>query len=136
MSLLSGYFRLQRVDVGFDSENLVMTEIRLNDSYDTDDRRAAYFAEVLSQVEALPGVKSVSAIPDPPISGYGMWGPNFYREGYDDSDAMEIGTHLIGSSYFKTMGIQMLAGRGFTSRDAAGSLQRRGNAPHSHQLPA
>ena len=120
--LLSGYFQLQRVDVGFDSENLVMTEIRLDDSYETDDRRAAYFAEVLTQVGAVPGVKSVSAIPDPPISGYVMWAPNFYREGYDDSDAREMGTHLIGSNYFETLGIQVLAGRGFTSRDAAGSL--------------
>jgi len=120
--LRTSYGRLMQVDGGFDPENLVMTEVILDDSYATSEKRAAYFDEMLAAVATLPGVESVSAIPDPPISGYSMWAPSLYPEGRGSSNAEQMGAHLIGPDYFETMRIRLLGGRAITSRDNAGSL--------------
>jgi predicted permease len=65
----------------------------------------------------VPGITSVSLVPDPPVSGYTMWAPSVYVEGGAQEDAELVGTHMVGPDYFETMGISLVGGRSITISD-------------------
>jgi putative ABC transport system permease protein len=87
-------------------------------------RRAAIVEDTLERVRALPQVKSASSIHSLPTKGTSGTAydradrplpPPGARQGGDVS--------VISSDYFRTMGIPMLSGREFDSRDHIGSPQ-------------
>ena len=118
--LIASFVRLRQIDPGFDASRLVMTEIGLPEAYSTDQRRAAYFEELLTAARALPGVESATLIPDPPLSGFDMWTPGVYPES-PGVDSVSLGTHLVGPDYLATLGIRMLKGRDVTIGDLGGA---------------
>src|SRR5262245_20221496 len=125
--LLNSFLRLQRVNPGFDSHNVLTFRIRLPaNRYSQQTQVAPFYRELVSQIEAAPGVKSVSAISALPLSPYrGTTG--FSIEGVatppDNPVPYSTDFRAVTPGYFKTMGIQLVRGRDFGPGDELRSTQ-------------
>jgi putative ABC transport system permease protein len=120
--LIKSFWRLQQVDPGFDSQNLLSVEVSLPVAkYLESQQRTAFFQQVLEKVSSLPGVSSAAVITSPPLSGRRNI-DIFPIEGYPEpkglSDAPLADFRLISTDYFRMMGIPIFQGRSFVEGDA------------------
>lgn len=117
--LIESVFRLRGDNPGFNPANLLTMRISLPLArYDTDQKRNAFFAELVRRVELLPGVTSAAAAMTLPMTGYA---------GTPVQDASEpplkLNERLIAiiqvvtPGYFHALEIPMLRGRDFSERD-------------------
>ncbi len=120
--LITSYLRLLRIDPGFEPRNVLTFDLTLPVPPYTADRQLRFYDELLSKLNQLPEVKSaVAGWPVPftisPSSGFEIEGRSF-RPGYTPTARV----HLVSPGYFRTLGIQLKAGRDFTGRDNLNSL--------------
>ena len=122
--LIRSFLQLVKADPGFNSENLLTMNLVLPAAnYKEGPQRAAFYADLLRRVEALPGVESVAAVNHLPLGGSNS-STGFLVEGIP---APPPGQEFLGRyrvctpNYFKTMGIAVLKGRAFTDQDKAGA---------------
>jgi len=113
---------LQHVPPGFDSRNLLVTDIGLPGSrYPNDSAAAARFDEILRNVSSLPGVASAALVSRMPIVG-GGGDCNFRRDGAaSDGASFNAQVRVATPSCFETLRLPILRGRNFSSIDAAGA---------------
>ena len=110
--------RLQRVDVGARIDNVITMAIDLpRDRYPSGNHLAAFYPILVERVNAIPGVVSASVAGDVPLEGTG--GENLRLPGRDDR--LLVRFKRADESYFATLGIPILAGRGFTAGDRPGA---------------
>ncbi|MBC7883047.1 MAG: ABC transporter permease [Anaerolineae bacterium] len=117
--LITSFLRLQEVQPGFDTHNLLTMVLSPADfKYPSNGAKARFYQQVLDNIEALPGVTSVAAISDTPLSGSNLIFPFRIREKANtntgDFDALY---HAISPNYFQTMAIPLLMGRTFNIHD-------------------
>jgi len=112
---------LNRVDAGFNKENVLRLDIDSNiTGYKGDDPRLKMmFKQIEDRVNALPGVKAAS------FSAFsfleGSWNTNIRVPGMQVDRDANVNHNIIGNRYFATMQIPILAGRAFNSQDTATS---------------
>lgn len=124
------YMRLVKVDPGYARDQ--MLELSLNGDPNThpDGLRAGYDVSLLPALEADPRIRSVAR------EGYFRWqwiggdtarprDPYVYRAGDTHAPAFRYTRPasmqwVVSDNYFKTMGILLIAGRGFAPSDVAG----------------
>jgi putative ABC transport system permease protein len=118
--MIRSFARLQSVDPGFDSKNLLTVKVLLPISkYREDPPCKAFFKSLTERVQALPGVRSVGTVSYLPIAGLGA-ATRFVIEG---RPPLPPGEELVGDvrvvdgGYFHTMGIPLLQGRTFSERE-------------------
>jgi len=83
-------------------------------------QRCAYFQELPARIRALPGIQSSGLASSLPHSV--AYSGSLHIEGrppYESGKEPIVGSTLISPDYFQTMGMQMRAGRSFTSQDGA-----------------
>jgi hypothetical protein len=123
--LLAGSFaRLQRVTPGFDSRGVMAAYVLLPVGEQFDFGRdgpgwARFFDEFTARLDALPGVRDAGAVSSLPLSGAVESG-GFTIEGRptpSPGDAPTAEYAVISGDYFGAMGIRVLGGRTFDSRD-------------------
>jgi putative ABC transport system permease protein len=119
--VIKSFWRLQQVDSGFDSQNLLSVEVTLPESkYPTSQQRTVFFQRALETISTLPGVREAAAINSPPLSGRRNISV-FPIEGHPEpkgiTDAPLADSRVISPGYFKMMGIPLLEGRTFTGGD-------------------
>ena len=111
---------LQSEQTGFRADNMLVMRLSLPaNSYPEEVQQAAFVRRVTERIGALPGVVSVGVALTHPFSGSGA---SFgYRvAGVPDPEERPIGEYqVVTPGYFRTMGIPLLSGRGFTTRDDA-----------------
>jgi len=85
----------------------------------TEPRSAALFDRLETEIAGLPGVSGVSSSTTPILSGQHRVTQGFV-EGFDAGLDADRDTQYdeIGSGYFRTLGIQVIAGREFTAADS------------------
>ena len=121
---------LLNVPLGFEPDRLVTARVALprpNDVtravYLDPARRVVFYRETLRRIAALPGVERVAMSSQIPIGGFNA--PVFIE--FDRGAAAEPGMRpvihdfRVSPSYFETMGVKIVRGRGFTDADQAGS---------------
>jgi predicted permease len=114
--LINSFLRLRNVDPGFQSDNLLTMRIALPQlKYPDHATRKTFYGQLLSRVEALPGVRSAAVTNWIPLT---MQGDTFgiSIEGRPDPGAQEmpdVVTRVVSPGYFNTMGIELLRGRLF-----------------------
>jgi putative ABC transport system permease protein len=118
--LIHSFVRLTSVPPGFESsgrDGVVQTvKVTLPERlYDKPERIHAFARGVLDRIQYLPGVKSASVINSAPFGRMFIRG-DFEVEG-QPKPKLDAGKPKIDAGYFKTMGIPLLAGREFTTRD-------------------
>jgi predicted permease len=122
--LIRSFLQLVKTDPGFNSDNLLtMSLVVPAAKYKDEPHRAAFYSDLVRRVEELPGVESAAAVNHLPLGGSNS-STSFLVEGLPEPPP---GQELSGRyrvctpNYFKTMGIPVLKGRGFTDQDIAGA---------------
>jgi len=120
---------LERLDAGFDRENVMLFSLDAPSDY-TLTQRVNLYRQVLEQLEALPGSRAASLASFSLLSGSGMNG-NIVVEGYINRPDEDMDCHRlwVGPNYFATMGIPLLQGRDFGPQE----LQPQGGLPANQQ---
>jgi putative ABC transport system permease protein len=118
--VVKSFARLQRVSPGFDVENLLIARLSLPQArYSNIESILAFYEQVSTRIENLPGVESVGAANVLPLSGlfvrtdFTIAG----REPLSSSDAPAAQNRWVSPEYFSTLGIPLLRGRDFTEQD-------------------
>jgi predicted permease len=88
-------------------------------------RLGAMWSGFIERVQEVPGVSSAAAATMNPLSSGWHRGVKIAIHGQAQGPEKDrgIGVNQITDGYFETMGIRLLAGRLFTSRDRSGSLR-------------
>ena len=121
--MLRSFLRLNQVDMGFEPKSLLTLRVSLPATkYQNAEQGRTFFDQLLPRLEALPGVESVGAINGLPVSFQGG-GATFQIEGRADPDNVTPMTNyrIVTPEYFRTMKIQLMAGRVFTAQDRDGA---------------
>ena len=123
--LLAGSFaRLQRVTPGFDPTGVLTGNIVLPVGARFDPGRdgpgwTRFFDQFTTRLDVLPGVSDAGAVSSLPLSGAVESG-NFTIEGRPRPAASESPNadySVVSGDYFAAMGVRLLSGRTFDSRD-------------------
>jgi predicted permease len=109
---------VSRVDLGIDIDNLVTFSISPELNGYSPERSKALFERLEDELLAQPGVTAVAASLVPAIAG-SNWGSSVSVEGFEAGPDTDTHSNYneVGPDYFRTMGIQILAGREFTRAD-------------------
>src|SRR5688500_20189436 len=68
--MIRSFAKLNRVDTGFDPERVLALGVALlPNKYPSDEQVATFYSQIIENVAAMPGVESVGAITDLPLSG-------------------------------------------------------------------
>ena len=115
---------LRAIDLGFRADSVltmsVMPELKLGP---TSDQAEPFWRTLLERVHGIPGVRSASLSVLTPLSGRDT-GRDITVPGFEfrhDEDRMVHVNHVT-EDFFRTFGMELLAGRAFTSQDQAGSV--------------
>jgi putative ABC transport system permease protein len=117
--LIRSFIRLQQVDRGFQTDNILTMVVRLPDAkYPQDAQVVAFFNQALEKVRQLPSVRSAGMVNHLPL--YGGLGSNtgfkiLGRPEPPPGQGPSTDVRVVDSEYFTTMGIPLLRGRNFTS---------------------
>ncbi len=84
------------------------------------EQRMAFYQQVVARLKALPGVASVAGTSAIPLSGVEI-GAGVLIEGRPQADSMDklplSKVEAVTVDYFRTLGILLIQGRGFTEQD-------------------
>ena len=118
--LAKSFLRLQAVSPGFSIKNLLVMRLSLPQAqYSRPETVAAFYQQLSTKIGNLPGVQSVSATSELPLSGSNIR-INFSIVGRPLRSLSEqpiTQYRMTGPDYFRTMNIPMFSGRDFTDRD-------------------
>jgi putative ABC transport system permease protein len=123
--LLQTFVRLQSVNLGFDPANVLVAFVNPpRASYDTPKQQLAYYDAILEKAAALPGVRRAALASVLPLGADSDM--DFEIDGAPSpgtpSESPVTWYRLVSSSYFETMGMTLVRGRGFAPREAAPSV--------------
>ena len=115
---------LRSVNPGFQAQNILQFGVNLDSAgYDLNHSRA-FFRTLEGRLRNLPGVESAGLADVPVLTGGGAWvAPMIVIAGYRPKAGEDMTAHVnaVSPGYFKTLGIQLLAGRVFRDSDTATS---------------
>lgn len=118
--LIQTMFKLQSLDTGFNSENVLrmQTELPISE-YDTLEKRAQFYERVLERVQAFPGVVAAGYSTAVPLDWKG--GTSGYRwEGRPDPGRgviLDANHREVSSKLLQTLGIRLVEGRYFSGSE-------------------
>jgi putative ABC transport system permease protein len=117
------FAELRRVDVGFNTNNLLVLRITPDAArYRTNAQTTDYYRRVLEALRGVPAIQSVAAVTALPMSTIGSdftrpyWPEQARPEGHAVPSAS---IRMATPGYFGTLGLPLVAGREFTDRDDA-----------------
>ena len=112
---------LQNVDLGFNTENVLMFGLRPATVYD-EARKIQVFRLLMESLATVPGVKAVGANRNRLLTG-GRWDSNITIPGFVAKDGNDPWSffNAITPGYFEALGIPIKAGRDLSWRDWGGS---------------
>ena len=114
--------KLQQVDLGFDTSNLLTMEFRLPATkYSQPQQVSDFFTRAIAEIRAVPGVRSAALVRAVPLSG------NSDARAYavagapepDKGQAPVLQLNTVSPGYFKTIGLALVTGRDVNEHDDA-----------------
>ena len=123
--LIRSLARLTAVDLGFQAHGLLSGEVNVQpDKYPTPEERASFFASLLQQVEAVPGVASAAFTSKMPLRALGTDWPIWPAEQPQppNQESFMPMARWVSSGYFETMGMPLLGGRDIAPSDDLNSV--------------
>jgi len=122
--LIGSFFRLQHVDTGFDSTNVMTAGIPIpRTRFAQPAQFLQYIRQISERLGAVPGVRDVTFTNALPMQGWGDGMP-FLIAGHESVDMAHRTSCFykrVTSSYFRTLEIPLLRGRAFTEQDRPGA---------------
>ncbi len=123
--LIRSFYRLQQVDPGFETTNVVTMYLPMTDAQYPDGPHVInYLSEVMEKINAVPGVREAATTTALPLDGWG-WGMPFLVQGQPFIDrAHRPGCFfkMVSPSYFRALGMRLLKGRALSETDTQGAV--------------
>ncbi len=122
--LIRSFVALQRVEPGFESENVLTFNVPLPFArYTTPEQRSTFSLQLKERLEALPGVRSAGAGFPVPLATNAPFSGRYGTEEAlaDESFFRQADYRAVLPGYFETLGTRLLAGRTFTTADVVDS---------------
>lgn len=117
--MIRSFGALLAVNPGYETENLLTFQVALTSDYREDERRVAFYNEMKSRLESLPGVESMSMTSQLFLSGSVPLRPfAFDEETARDWESVTADEWWIGPGFFKTVGATLISGREFLLQEA------------------
>jgi putative ABC transport system permease protein len=124
--LLRSFVNVVRLDLGFLSSQVVSGYVNLPvPKYADPAKQYAFFEEALARIRALPGVTAAavsSSAPLTEINDSGRVQIEGRPGGRSGEEPLSANRPHVSAGYFETMGIPLVEGRWFDTRDRAGAL--------------
>ena len=120
--MIKSFLRLRGADKGYDGRGVMTMVVDLPVvRYPDAQRQRTFHTRLLAELSRISGVRGVAAITFRPMGDVGMMG-DFAVEGATPfPKGYSVDKMLVSQGYFATMGIRLLDGRDFATRDDAGS---------------
>jgi putative ABC transport system permease protein len=122
--LLKSFSKLVSVDEGFRTDHILTAAITLAPAnYPTPEARAQFTANLLRNLQALPGVRAASVISRLPLNpgassrSFAIDGRSYSAEHNSEFDAVDYSA--ASPDYFASLGIPLLEGRTFSDADGS-----------------
>jgi len=122
--LIRSFFRMENVDTGFDSTNVITAYLPIpSKRFPTAAEFNGYLDRITERIGALPGVRDVALTSALPLQGWG-YGMPFQIEG---SKAVDVAHRpacffkMVSPAYFKTLKIRLTKGRFLSEKDIKGA---------------
>lgn len=110
----------QQIDYGYDTNAIISARVGLfsTDDYPTDASRGVFYARVLRQLRATPGIAeaAVTSRFRMTVGGNGPYEVEGVRYG-SERDRPQGGFENVSEGYFATLGLKVIEGRDFTIDD-------------------
>ncbi|MGP8248203.1 MAG: ABC transporter permease [Bryobacteraceae bacterium] len=110
---------LRGLDPGFRVGNLIQFQISPRSAGYTAERTSAFWLQLEERLRAIPGVYS-AGLALVPVLANNEWDNSVTIAGYNARPGEDIDPHFnqVSAGYFDTLGIRVIAGRGFTLKDS------------------
>jgi putative ABC transport system permease protein len=118
--LIRSFLRLQHVDRGFNTDNILTMVVRLPDRYREDPQVINFFSQTLERVRQLPTVRSAGMVNFLPLYGGMGSSTGFKILGQPEpppGQGPSCDVRVVDGGYFGTMGIPLLRGRNFSDAE-------------------
>jgi putative ABC transport system permease protein len=123
--MIKSFWLLLKTNPGFQSDDVLTMGVDLSgEKYKEAASRADFHQELMRRLEALPGVKSAAAINHLPLGGSSS-SSSFLIEGTPQpppGQEFQGRYRVCTPDYFRTLGIEVIRGRGFTEQDNSRSV--------------
>jgi predicted permease len=117
--ILRTFLKVQDIDPGFHTAGILTYNVPLSiGAYIDENKRHAFWEQHVERVRALPGVVHAALVNNAPMSIPAI--RKFETEGKPNTSgeqSPQVLVRRITPDYFETLGIPLLAGRGFTEND-------------------
>ncbi|HZS07885.1 MAG TPA: ABC transporter permease [Blastocatellia bacterium] len=111
---------LQNQPTGFRQENVMLFQLYTFMLGYEDAQYAPLMREIEEKVKAVPGVQAASFSTF--VFNQGQWASRVFTDGPEQPEGQRsVRQSLVGTDYFTTMGIPLIAGRSFSPHDTATS---------------
>jgi putative ABC transport system permease protein len=121
--LMKSFVRLLDVKPGFNSANVLTLDVQLPDlppsRYERKEEQTAFFQQLVTRLEAVPGVEHAGGVLSLPLSG-AVESTDVFVEGQEsakDGERPQSDYTMVTPNYFATLQIPLLQGRQFTAQD-------------------
>jgi predicted permease len=108
----------QRTNAGFAVNSLAILSTDTGMLRYSDERSRQFYDQAMDHIRSIPGVESVALATRVPLqvnaNRWEIWVPDRHRVG-EHGDTIEVTT--VSADYFKTLGVAVVEGRGFTGAD-------------------
>lgn len=116
--LIRSFVRLQGIDPGFNTDNVLTMVVRLPEArYPEDPQLVAFFSQALEKIRHLPTVRSAGMVNHLPLYGGLGSSTGFKILGQPEPPPGQgpgTDVRVVDAGYFQTMGIPLLRGRNFS----------------------
>jgi putative ABC transport system permease protein len=119
--MIRSYINVESVDTGF-TRSAVTFHVSLDQRYAAQEQ-GAFYRELMTKLEALPGVKAAGGVSNLPLSNSESIG-FLWVEGYPNKNFQQTEGRGVAPHYFEAMEIPLIAGRYFTDADAPTTVNR------------
>ena len=115
--VMRSFQRVMDVELGFEARNALAWQVRTTRPFDTLPEVVAFYDEVVSAVEAVPGVETAGLIDALPLGRHRTWGTRVIGIDYEEDEGHGFFPHIVDPRYLDAMGIPLVEGRNFTADD-------------------
>ena len=124
---IHSFWNLTRVDLGVKTDHVLTFYLPVPDSRSKDPAQiSAYYRDILSRIDAVPGVQHASAETGVPLYGAGFGMPFTIVGGpayADPSQRPGAGFGMVTPDYFSTFGIRLVKGRQLNDQDTGNGVK-------------
>ncbi|HXU39700.1 MAG TPA: ABC transporter permease [Blastocatellia bacterium] len=116
--LIQSLWRLQKVDSGIDTHNVICLEVGLPEVRYTTAQQREFYRQLQTRLSSLPGVVAASASFPLPLTNQGMT-LSFETEGrpLPRGDRPSSSYRSVSLDFFRTLGMRIVKGRDFNEHD-------------------